>query len=223
MVINDLDKLIPQMFVDAISGKYDKETRVIDRETFFRIKEHDAYAKLCYSFGNRGATYLWGGIGDIKLTICQMLMNDNVFERYTIYRKLVRMLKQSENIDTTLDNIRQIESISRLKRIRSLSTLSGYLNMIEHHSGDYQDVDIDVYKGVIYCDIPYRNAETYTSGMFDYERFYEWTRWQKLSVYISEYNMPEDLFECVAEIEKTVKLSSTSNNTASVERLFVPK
>lgn len=61
VVINDLDKLMPQMFVDAISGKYDNETRTIDRETFFRIKDHDAYAKLCYSFGNRGETYCLGG------------------------------------------------------------------------------------------------------------------------------------------------------------------
>ena len=97
------------------------------------------------------------------------------------------------------------------------------MNRIEHHSCDYQNVDIDANNGVIYCDIPYRGTEKYTSGIFDYERFYEWTRCQKLPVYISEYSMPEDLFECVAEIGKTVTLSATNNGVASVERLFVPK
>lgn len=150
-------------------------------------------------------------------------MDDDQNNRYAHYLKLVRMLKQSENVSGMLDKMMYLEPFKRLQRVKSLSSLSKYLNMIEHHSGDYQDVDIDADNGVIYCDIPYRNTEKYTSGMFNYERFYEWARCQKLPVYISEYSMPEDLFECVAEIEKTVKLSSTSNSTASVERMFVPK
>ena len=56
--INDvLD--IPQLFVDAINGKYKNETRWISREDFFRLKDTDPYIKTCWSFGNNGKGYMY--------------------------------------------------------------------------------------------------------------------------------------------------------------------
>ena len=56
--INDvLD--IPQLFVDAINGKYKNETRWISREDFFRLKDTDPYIKTCWSFGNNGKDYMY--------------------------------------------------------------------------------------------------------------------------------------------------------------------
>ncbi len=50
---------IPQLFVDAINGKYKNETRWISREDFFRLKDTDSYIKNCWSFGNNGKTYMY--------------------------------------------------------------------------------------------------------------------------------------------------------------------
>ena len=78
---------------------------------------------------------------------------------------------------------------------------------------------------LIYCDIPYKNTNAYGSenkNHFDYERFYSWCEKQSEPLYISEYWMPPERFECVAEIEKAVLLCSGAEKKA-VEKLFVPK
>ena len=75
---------------------------------------------------------------------------------------------------------------------------------------------------MIYCDIPYRNTDGYGEGGFNYEKFYDWCERQTEPVYISEYWMPPERFECVAQVEKSVRLSSGGDKKA-VEKLFVPK
>ena len=57
---------------------------------------------------------------------------------------------------------------------------------------------------------------------FNYENFYEWCGKQKQLVIISEYNMPEDRFICIAEKEK-ISLMSSSNRITKIEKLFIPK
>ena len=52
-IINDLGDA-PQLFLDAISGKYNNEQRWISREDFNRLKDSEAYVKYCWSFGNGG-------------------------------------------------------------------------------------------------------------------------------------------------------------------------
>ena len=58
---------------------------------------------------------------------------------------------------------------------------------------------------------------------FDYEAFYDWCERQTNPVFISEYSMPDDRFECIMEIETISTPSSTNNAKKSVERLFIPK
>ena len=55
---NDID-IAPQLFYDAIHGKYKNETRWISREDFDRLKDKDAYVRYCWSFGNNGKDYLY--------------------------------------------------------------------------------------------------------------------------------------------------------------------
>ena len=57
--INDLDAGMPQLFYDAIYGKYANEKRWISREDFFNLKDTDPYIKICWSFGNNGADYMY--------------------------------------------------------------------------------------------------------------------------------------------------------------------
>ena len=55
---NDID-IAPQLFRDAINGKYKNEKRWISREDFARLKDTDAYVRYCWSFGNNGIHYLY--------------------------------------------------------------------------------------------------------------------------------------------------------------------
>ena len=78
---------------------------------------------------------------------------------------------------------------------------------------------------IIYCDIPYKNTGTYNKETFDYESFYSWCEekaQQGYKVYISEYTMPEDRFECVKEINSTNCFAQTKK-TKVIEKIFAPK
>lgn len=57
-IVNDITEY-PQVFRDAISGKYRDERRWISREDFSRLKDNDPYVRLCWSFGNGMKTYLY--------------------------------------------------------------------------------------------------------------------------------------------------------------------
>lgn len=103
------------------------------------------------------------------------------------------------------------ELLESLQRLQSLQSFRG----------SYEKIKIRP-DSVIYCDIPYRNTDEYGEGGFDYERFYDWCEKQTEPLYISEYWMPPERFECVASIEKSILLCSGGGKKA-VEKIFVPK
>ena len=57
--INDINWMCPTLFIDALNGKYQNETRWISREDFFRLKDTDPYVALVWSFGNNLQGYLY--------------------------------------------------------------------------------------------------------------------------------------------------------------------
>lgn len=88
--------------------------------------------------------------------------------------------------------------------------------------GDYRDVEI-LPDSVIYCDIPYKDTREYRHDTFDHDAFYEWALHQTAPLYISEYSMPEDRFECIAEFERTSTFSATNNALKKTERIYRPR
>ena len=58
--VNDINPMMPQAFVKALQGGFDDEDRWISREDFFRLKDTDPYAALCFSFGSDMRTYIYG-------------------------------------------------------------------------------------------------------------------------------------------------------------------
>ena len=58
-VVNDLRGWPPDAFQKAIHGGYAHEDRWISREDFKRLKSTDAYAAMCFSFGNNARTYMY--------------------------------------------------------------------------------------------------------------------------------------------------------------------
>lgn len=57
-IANDIGDA-PQLFANAIAGKYRDERHWISREDFFALKDSDPYIRLCWSFGNGGGQYLY--------------------------------------------------------------------------------------------------------------------------------------------------------------------
>ena len=113
----------------------------------------------------------------------------------------------------------ELQRLQSLQSLQSLQRLDG-LKGLEAHAGDYRDVNVKP-NSVIYCDIPYVNTDGYGKGGFDHKAFYDWARQQEVPVYISEYWMPEDRFECIAERTKVCHYGTSRNRT--IEKIFVPR
>lgn len=59
IIANDINGKYPQLFADAIHGRYRDEKRWISREDFERLKSKDAFVACCWSFGNNLRHYIY--------------------------------------------------------------------------------------------------------------------------------------------------------------------
>jgi site-specific DNA-adenine methylase len=253
---NDIQKGLPQLFLDAVKGKYKDEARWISREDFNKLKDKDMFIKYCWSFGNNGKAYIYGkSIEEYKHGIHNAIFfqdydilknkysidfesnKETIKERKTEYNKYIKenkdrlhkiwkengikskRLKSLERLQSLerLERLERLQSLERLERLQSLESLES----LEISNKSYDEFNITG-DAVIYCDIPYKNTASYTSGDFDYEKFYNWCEKQTVPVYISEYSMPEDRFEIVAEKTLKRKLSGVKNTVCN-EKLFKVK
>lgn len=57
--INDLNWMCTTLFIDALNGKYENDTRWISREDFFRLRDTDPFVAIVWSFGNNMRNYLY--------------------------------------------------------------------------------------------------------------------------------------------------------------------
>ena len=109
------------------------------------------------------------------------------------------------------------------------ATIKLYNNMknknIQFINKSYDEVNIPQ-NSVVYCDIPYKDTTKYNAvDNFDYNKFYNWCKRVKnggVSIYISEYSMPED-FTLIWQKEVKTTLDAKSNSDIRVEKLFTLK
>ena len=59
VIANDINRKYPQLFADAIHGRYRDEKRWISREDFKRLKLQDAFIACCWSFSNNLKDYTY--------------------------------------------------------------------------------------------------------------------------------------------------------------------
>lgn len=162
-------------------------------------------------------------------------------ERFDVLKHTMNMYGTPRNI---CQNLEQQERVSTLKHILNVNALencglgkdsithgigSTFQNRvleespIEVFNKDYADVELPSPEDcVIYCDIPYNKTYSYVTGGFDYERFYKWCQ-EKTSegyqIYVSSYELPEDLFVSVWEKQRHCKATSGSGKHV-VEKIY---
>ena len=149
---------------------------------------------------------------------------DSLKKSVTMGRNTIGHVINNQEQKERLDSLKKerLQNQERKERLDSLK--KEQVNNITFFNKDYRDVPIPN-NAIIYCDIPYKNTGTYNKELFDYESFYSWCEekaQQGYKVYISEYTMPEDRFECVKEINSTSCFSQTKK-TKVIEKIFVPK
>ena len=283
-VINDRRGWLPDVFRKAIHGGYAHEDRWISREDFERLKDTDAYAALCFSFGNDARTYMyarplerykralhhaifwrdfapWGElcpetadalaaglapiedrkqrriqagkfiVGSLRAQIAAGTRTPDILQK-PIYRRIrrskgamttVESLQSLERLESlqslwSLERLQSLQSLERLERLQSLP------DTLTAHSGDYRELCFDE-PGIIYCDPPYKDTTGYREDYaepFCHDEFYGWCEAQKLPVYISEYQMPEERFACIAEWDKVTTMAAKTTSHAT-ERLWRPR
>lgn len=212
---NDICKQIPQMFLDAINGKYKDEKRVITREEFHKYKDTDPYIALCWSFGNNKKNYLWNPQTEkIKIAACKMLVADNLQERRKLYTQFIRTLKQElEGGNNSGGGLEDLESLESLQSLQSLEIIGV----------SYDEMEI-LPNSVVYCDAPYNTNRPggYYGAKFNHNDFYEWLRQTKFPVYVSEYEMPSD-FVSIASKNKKQLMARYHNEKEKTENIFIHK
>nr|DAM11074.1 MAG TPA: DNA adenine methylase [Bacteriophage sp.] len=233
--INDISDM-PQLFMDAIAGKYRDERRWISREDFFALKDREPYVRSCWSFGNNGQDYLYSReIEPYKRAVWMMLTADSVRERRQAYREVVRQLaplikgksaKESGNNQSleSLESLERLERLQSLERLEDLQRLNGMQDLFAMSKMDYRDLGMSE-GSVIYADPPYSTSTQKRDygGGFDYEAFYAWCEVQTQPLFISEYSMPEDRFVCIAQWDVVCSKSATNKRLRRVEKLWRPK
>ena len=228
-IVNDIEPGITQLFIDAVNGKYANEKRWISREDFFKLKESDPYVKYCWSFGNNGRDYLYSKeIEPLKKHLHNIFFAENSQEARLEWKAFIRDFCTSKQSLESLQRLQSLESLQRLQSLESLQRLQSLerlqrLQSLERLCTDYGNIRIES-DAVIYCDIPYKNTNRYgdEKAEFDYNSFYDWACSQNVPVFISEYDMPEDRFECVLEIKKQSCMAATKTLSAT-EKLYIPR
>lgn len=233
--MNDLDGQMPQLFLDAINGKYLGNNERISREEFEIRKSEDPFVRLAWSFGNQGDNYCYGkDIEMFKKAYWYALFYDD----FTLYWKLgVNIpIMRGNNINEKRLKIKKwlrdnykdkpklhtFQSYANIRRINNLSTLviPQNVNLITS-SGFYDAVEIKE-NSVIYCDIPYEDTAEYVSGPFNHRKFYDWAYKQGELLVISSYDVSDDRFIRVVNFKKASLLASGRGEIKN-EGLFISK
>lgn len=109
--------------------------------------------------------------------------------------------------------------------IRNLVNQAPNLQDIKFEQKSFLDYNPEKYKNcVFYLDPPYRNTLSYLTGEFPHEEFDKWAidLSKNNTVLISEYQMPEDKFECIwsKDVKTTINGPSDVKHKKRVEKLF---
>ena len=234
-IVNDIDS-VPNLFFDAVSGKYENEKRWISRDDFNSLKDNDLYVSICWSFGNNRKNYLYSNevepwkkalhyarvLGDNSILRDFGIKSDgstkDIKKHHEEYKdKYIKWYMANmqnsfcgEKIKTDLSRLQHLERLKNLQRLEHLERLKN----------SYEKVKIKP-NSVIYCDIPYENTKGYSCGDFDFKKFYDWASNQKELVFISSYNITDERFEEAEAWSKMIQFSQT--NTKGCEKLYVPK
>lgn len=239
--INDINPMMPEAFVKAISGGFNGEDRWISHEDFFRLSDTDPYASICFSFGNDLKTYCyskdlepykkamhyavffddWSLFCELCPEICDLCKErvSPVADRTARRIALAGAIEESASKSGNPLYSAARKSLQRLEHLERLQSLE-HLERLQVTSSDYRSIVFEP-DSVIYCDIPYKNTNKYKSG-FDHEAFYDWAEKQEHPVYISSYDMPKERFKCIWE-QTTNSILNADRPKRVVERLFVPR
>lgn len=248
---NDKNQMMPKAYVDALDGK------LIPADMHFITKEHfhahpeDAYARICYSFCNRLAAYIYGeprerAMKSAHYVICDddySLIKDIVSDEAMSYLKAhvtaddfpTRRLQFTAALKALNRNrvdigILYIKMASQHNCAEHLRYINRILRIAKHYDNlTTSNISYEQYEyqdgDVVYCDPPYAGTDKYVlTGDFDTEAFWQWARTREYPVYVSEVQAPDD-FRSIWTKRRSNCMSKPSaehdGQKSMVENLFI--
>lgn len=123
----------------------------------------------------------------------------------------------------TLADLTKLDSLSRLKRLNSLTELNSFINPldIERKKEDYASISVPD-ATFYYCDPPYKGTAGYNQTDFDYDRFETWLNTVDKPCIVSEYTCPQGCVE-IARTERRQGMQRGGSGKLVTERLFIQK
>lgn len=162
-------------------------------------------------------------------------------ERFDLLKHTMNMYGTPRNACQNLESSERVSTLKHTLNVNALENCGLGKDSITHCIGstfqnrvleespievfnkDYADVELPSPEDcVIYCDIPYDKTYSYVTGGFDYERFYKWCQekaFEGYQIYVSSYELPEDLFISVWEKQRHCKATSGSGKHV-VEKIY---
>ena len=206
---NEIDPAICELIKKINSdGVTEEMYQWIDRETFHKHKNGtDWFAglvKTCWSFGNRGVTYLYGA--DIEAQKKEW-HNQAMKDGHKLAQK--NRLKLIKSFDEKI----YVEHLARIQSLKPLPNLH-ITNL------SYEQVPITGKNPVLYLDPPYQDTEIYQNDI-NHEDLYRWVMSSPHKIYISSYKFFD--LKPVLSIKHRSTLSATNNAKTVTENLYCNK
>lgn len=205
----------------------DKLYEWVSRETFHANRErkdwYGGFLSTCWSFGNKGTSYLFGTDIEEPKRLAHMVC---VYKDELALKELNKIFPISNKI-LTLSSIYSRRMFFRkcvvdagkrfdLQQLERLQQLP--LHELKLSNLDYKNFDTSKIKpnDIVYLDPPYINTASYKDNTINYEHFYEWVNKIKAHVYISSYECPLK----VVRIMKHTSILAQGHNDKVYEKLF---
>ena len=96
IIANDINFKYPQLFLDAVRGKYRDERRWISREDFERLKAKDAMVACCWSFSNNLKDYTYSrSIEPYKMALHYAIVLDDFAPMQELMPEVARAITEA--------------------------------------------------------------------------------------------------------------------------------
>lgn len=217
--------LLKKVLCDGVTDEF---YRWISYEEFHGRKTEDSWVggliKTCWSFGNRGATYIYGlKVVEDKKQLHDLVVNRMPIDGLDIHPDIMSIKNVQDRRLAVMRVVKsfstgrvQLEHLERINRLQHLENINRFSNIsITNKSA----LDFSGFSGgdVLYLDPPYMGTTEYQNVMCHNE-FKKFVLSVNCPVYVSSYHI--DWLECVAEFDHKSTLAHTKNNKNVVERLY---
>ena len=212
-------------------GKIDYENfPVVSKEEFCAARDRnetlkDFLIRYTCSFGANGTTYLWGeSRSKYKTLMHNAIALPTMEQRRQALRDFMGCLVKDRLSNAELENLTALEQATRLNRIHKVeNTMRSRKSKtkLDFVCGSMFDIPFEKYD-VIYFDPPYAGTSDYNKKQFDFIRFRSLLQVLKdmgKTVFVSEYNQPEEGFTEVATFVKMMNMRPDGKQPVQ-EKLF---